>query len=484
MPHVSHLSETGEISTPACVHAAAATTSLCPAFFFRALHHMMRCRDPSLRTGSGDAVDHRLRANSALPRLMGPRVSVVPRSTTTSISVAMVMTVVLLLWNTTPVQADVLSATPATISGATFEGIIPTGAAPRGVSPEVFFDAGSGTYYLYPTWLTPKVYSSKDGITWQEIANASMPSGMDWSIVTLDDGTYRMYLAQSRPGQESNASCSQSRKALVHATSTDLIRWTLQPGELFDDVGCGVPHVLRTSRGDYLLYYNTITDKHGVHIATSSDGLVWQKRSGQVADYEYLADPAPIEMPDGTFLMVASSSLGPSGPAFPGVTQKLILLSSPDGLTWSRNPTAVYGIPGYSVFDPAVKLVNGVLRVWYGYSQGLDTDTSYITTGVLKLGGGLEAPTLRAPGPVRNLRVSALKGAVSVKWQAPADLGNAPDVTYEYQVRAGAWVQTDRTSVTIKRNAKKPITVSVRARNAAGPGAASRVRFPVAQGSP
>lgn len=63
--------------------------------------------------------------------------------------------------------------------------------------------------------------------------------------------------------------------------------------------------------GKYLLYYNTITTKHGMHIQSSDDGIGWRAIPGVISNEETLVDPAPIEMPDGTFLMIASTTGDP-----------------------------------------------------------------------------------------------------------------------------------------------------------------------------
>ena len=66
------------------------------------------------------------------------------------------------------------------------------------VSPDIFYDAASSTYYLYTTGMRIGVYSSKDGTTWAEVPGASTPVGpyFDPSIVAMSDGSYRMYYAK------------------------------------------------------------------------------------------------------------------------------------------------------------------------------------------------------------------------------------------------------------------------------------------------
>jgi len=176
------------------------------------------------------------------------------------------------------------------------------------------------------------------------------------------------------------------KKELRYATSTDLVHWTTQPGAIFGDVGCGVPHVLRKPDGTYLMYHNTITTQHGIHIATSNDGLNWTALSGPLLNNQDLVDPAPIVMPDGTYLMV-SSTTGAGGP------QELQLLSSPDGVTWTLRSTDLYAPAGVSVLDPSVEIVNGQIRVWFGYAPGMDHNNSQIASGILTLGSASAAST-------------------------------------------------------------------------------------------
>ena len=117
----------------------------------------------------------------------------------------------------------------------------------------------------------------------------------------------------------------------------------------------------------------------GVHIGTSSDGLSWALRDGIVANDPGLVDPAPIEMPDGTFLMVGSTLGGP------GNYQYLQILSSPDAVTWTKRTKPLYA-PAASAFDPSVELVDGRIRVWFGYSPSGNFDDAKITDGVVTLG--------------------------------------------------------------------------------------------------
>lgn len=295
-----------------------------------------------------------------------------------------VLTVAMMAAMAAPANAAILSATPATIAGATMAVTVPNGASPPGVSPEVYYDEATATYYLLTTAMPPTEYTSKDGKTWTAVGNARLPMGFDWSIVKMGPSDYRLYFAEAVPGQGGGPPppCTPGSKRLRYATSPDLITWTTQPAVLLDDLGCGVPHVMKTSAGSYFLYFNKRSTKHGVHIGTSSDGLTWAVRDGIIADDEQLVDPAPIQMPDGTFLMIASTTGDPSR----GQLQELQILSSPDALTWTPRSTSLYAPAGHSVLDPSVEIIDGQVRVWFGYADGGDHNSSRIASGVVTLG--------------------------------------------------------------------------------------------------
>ena len=281
----------------------------------------------------------------------------------------------------TPAFADVLSASAETIAGAKFDPIIPGPNAPLGVSPEVYYEEESKTFYLYTTSNPGKIYTSKDGLEWSAVSNYRLPNGFDWSIVKMGASDYRLYYSSIMPNETPVVKCTQQKKAFFYATSTDLLNWTSQPGPLVSDIGCGVPHVLKKADGKYLMYHNTITSQHGMHIQTSDDGIKWTALSGIISNNPSLVDPAPIQMPDGTFLMVASTTGDPRS----GGLQRLQILSSNDGLTWSHRSSDLYAPAGYSVLDPALKLIDGKLRIWHGYTKGNDHMSSHIATGTLTL---------------------------------------------------------------------------------------------------
>lgn len=276
----------------------------------------------------------------------------------------------------------VLTANASTISGATLAATLPNTTSPNGVSPEVYFEETTRTYYMYaPSVPNMKMYSSSDGSSWAQVTGAVLPQGFDPTVIKLGTNNYRMYYGGIAMGAAATVQCSQQRKSLYYATSTDLVTWTQAPGAIFADIGCGVPDILRKPDGTYVMYYVTMDPRHGVHMATSPDGLTWTALSGLHPDTEDIVDPSVIVMPDNTYLMVASDMGG-------GSAQQLHIASSPDGVVWTLRASSLYSPSGISAFDPNLNLINGQLRVWYGYSPKGSYDSSLITNGILTLAAG------------------------------------------------------------------------------------------------
>lgn len=299
----------------------------------------------------------------------------------------------LILGPTAPANADVLSATSTTVSGATLVTAPPAPAAPVGVSPAVTFDGMK--YWL---WIAGQTFTSPDGTTWTPLAGARLPmGGVDWSLVVEGPNSYRMYYADitgARP-------CSPGAKRLRMATSTDLITWTPRPEVLIADIGCGVPHVLKTSSGAYLAYYNLLEPERGVHVATSPDGLAWTQLPGVIANDPDVVDPAAIQMPDGTFLMLGAKHGSPNG------YKGLRILTSPDGRRWSERPQWLATPSGGDALDPALAIVNGSIRVWFPFAADGKIDAARLATGVLSLAPASSTKTVKLGA------ACAKRGAVS-----------------------------------------------------------------------
>lgn len=298
------------------------------------------------------------------------------------------------------------------------------------VSPDVFFRESTGTYYLFTTGAGIGVYASPDGEDWSRVADASTPAGpySDASVIELPDGTFRMYLAERQAG--STLPCSG--KQLRYATSTDLVRWTLQPGTLLADLGCGVPDVVRNG-SDYLLYYVRGGEgiDHGIYRATSADGLAWTTEPGIIAPKD-MVDPSVVKLADGEWLMMTADF--PSGKPTTPFFQKLYVATSPDGRTWDfGDGSPAYAPAGVGAFDPNLVLMpDGQLKAWY--ARGASPETAAVAYGVLSR---QDPPRLMRPGKP----AAAFTGsrAVTLSWAYPAE--GAPPTAFVVQRRQGpTWV--------------------------------------------
>lgn len=326
------------------------------------------------------------------------------------------------------------------------------------VSPDVYYDASTSTYYLYTTGMRIGVYSSADGEAWSEVPGAVTPTGpyFDPSVVKMPDGTYRMYYVY-RAGMGPQP-CSG--KQLKYATSTDLIRWTAQSPVLLDDLGCGVPNVVYTGT-EYRLYYvrGGVGIEHGTYMATSPDGLTWTPTDKLLTPKDFV-DPSVVRLTDGSWLMF-TADFSPTQPPPPGFVQRLYVGTSQDGITWDFDADApVYSAPaGQGAFDPdAVVLPDGSVRAWW--AQGSSADNARVTWGRVTVTEPLPAK----PG---KPKVVTAKTGIKVTWTYPVGVP-APD-GFLVQVQGGSgW--TDVAEVTaasasltwVKVGVKKGATFRVR----------------------
>jgi hypothetical protein len=333
------------------------------------------------------------------------------------------------------------------------------------VSPDIYYDAASVTYYLYTTGMRIGVYSSADGEAWSEVPGASTPSGpyFDPSVVKMPDGTYRMYYVY-RAGMGPKA-CSG--KQLKYATSTDLIRWTAQSPVLLDDLGCGVPNVVYTGT-EYRLYYvrGGVGFAHGTYMATSPDGLTWTPTDKLLTPEDFV-DPSVIKLTDGSWLMF-TADFSKSQPPPPGFVQKLYVGTSPDGVTWDFDADApVYTAPtGQGAFDPdAVVMPDGSVRAWW--SQGTSADNAQVTAGRVTVTPSPGPDPDPVPVAPSKPTVKVGKAGIAVTWTYAAG-APAPD-GFIVQVKSGStWkevARTERTSSSVtwaKVGAKKGMSFGVR----------------------
>ena len=332
------------------------------------------------------------------------------------------------------------------------------------VSPDVFYDAATSTYYLYTTGMRVGVYSSKDGTTWAEVPGASTPSpAFDPSVISVPGG-YRMYFTSpgsSGPGQP----CSG--KQLKYATSTDLVRWTAQPDVLLTDLGCGVPNVVRAGDSDYRLYYvrGGADREHGTYMATSADGLRWTP-TDKIITPKDMVDPSVVRLADGSWLMLTADF--PAGKSAGPFFQKLYAATSADGFRWDfGDSTPLYtGPPGEGAFDPdAVVLPDGSIRAWW--AQGTSPDTARVTAGSVTVSVD-PGPDPEPVAPVAPAKPKATWTSKSLKVTWVYASGAPAPETFDVQVRTtGSWstvatVAGDRAAASIARTKLPKSAFSVR----------------------
>lgn len=335
------------------------------------------------------------------------------------------------------------------------------------VSPDVFYDATSRTYYLYTTGRSVGVYTSPDGESWTAIAGASTPSpAFDPSVISMPDGSYRMYYTSpgsGGPGQP----CSG--KQLKYATSPDLVRWTAQPQVLLTDLGCGVPNVVRAGDSDYRLYYvrGGAGREHGTYMATSTDGLTWTPTDKLITPKD-MVDPSVVRLADGSWLMLTADF--PAGKSAGPFFQKLYAATSADGVEWDfGDSTPLYtGPTGEGAFDPdAVVMPDGSIRAWW--AQGTSPDTARVAAGTVTVSvdpGPGPDPEPVVPVPPAKPKAAWTAKSLKVSW-VYASGAPAPE-SFEVQVRTtGSWstvatVAGDRAASSIARTKLPKSAFSVR----------------------
>ena len=348
------------------------------------------------------------------------------------------------------------------------------------VSPDVFYDAASSTYYLYTTGMRVGVYTSPDGESWTAVAGASTPSpAFDPSVISMPDGTYRMYYTSpgsGGPGQP----CSG--KQLKYATSSDLVRWTARPEVLLTDLGCGVPNVVRAGDSDYRLYYvrGGASREHGTYMATSTDGLTWTP-TDKIITPKDMVDPSVVRLGDGSWLMLTADF--PAGKSAGPFFQKLYAATSSDGFTWDfGDSTPIYTAPtGQGAFDPdAVVLPDGSVRAWW--AQGTSPDTALVSAGTVTVSAD---PEPVGPVPPTKPKATWSSNSLTVSWVYAAG-APAPD-SFEVQVRTtGSWstvttVAGDRAATSIARTKLPKSAFSVRVVAVAGDASAASPATKVAK---
>ena len=80
-----------------------------------------------------------------------------------------------------------------------------------------------------------------------------------------------------------------------------------------------------------------------------------------------------------------------------GSLQQLEILSSPDGLTWTKRSNSLCAPTGARALDPVLKLVDRQLRVWFSYVVGNDYQQARISSALPSLASSSAVAKPAAP---------------------------------------------------------------------------------------
>lgn len=207
--------------------------------------------------------------------------------------------------------------------------------------------------------------------TWQEVGPAVEGGYGDAEIVTLADGTYRMYYTTNP---------ESGRTDIYSSTSTDGVTWTQESG--IRKTASNFADIVKLADGTYRMYFQS-----GMVIksATSTDGLTWTDELGTRIDkietdfnLDGVAAPTTQILDDGSYVMVyRGTELKPYGTQkLPNKdTQVLFYATSTDGLTWTKKGLAVDTrneiFKGLADGPEFVKWDDGTLRLYFWGYKGV-----------------------------------------------------------------------------------------------------------------
>lgn len=191
-----------------------------------------------------------------------------------------------------------------------------------------------------PTTITRSTVTPKNTNEWEEIGAALAGTYADAEIVTLADGTYRMYAA-TQPEVAGN------NLEIYSATSTDGITWTKEAGTRKSMAT--FPDVIKLDNGTYRMNYQ---NSGVIKSATSKDGHTFTNEVGTRIDsandagitFENVAAPSTLKLSDGTYLMVYRGSINEAYAAktVPNKTMGVVMYAtSNDAKTWAKKGLAI-----------------------------------------------------------------------------------------------------------------------------------------------
>jgi hypothetical protein len=207
---------------------------------------------------------------------------------------------------------------------------------------------------------------SADGFTFQKengvrLSGSPGTIACDPTIVNLDEGMrmyYKVASGQGGPGQ--------SIHKIYSATSSDGLNFKTEgvviDSEKTDDRGwASVPEAILLLDGRVRIYYvsDSIESGHGIVSAISIDGLNFVKEDTKLTGF---VDPAVAQLPDGTYLLLASVLPKPPKPGADSFQEGIYGFISEDGIDFSE------AIPVYisrGAIDPSVINMEDKWRIYF-----------------------------------------------------------------------------------------------------------------------
>jgi hypothetical protein len=192
--------------------------------------------------------------------------------------------------------------------------------------------------------------TSVDGVNFDtpKPAYTQKPNMMDPFILRLGDGSFRLY--------------TPVEGKILTAVSADSVSFTRDGNA---DIGryFGMPGALLLP--DNRVRFFTTDGPASIISLISNDGLNFTPESGvriqSPPDYLYIADPEPIRLKDGSYLMLYQVQ-DKTHEGRPEWKAELHLATSTDGFTWITNPTIIE----YGGTSCVVEAPDGTLYIYYG----------------------------------------------------------------------------------------------------------------------
>ena len=265
------------------------------------------------------------------------------------------------------------------------------------LEPSVLYDATQEKYDLWYVDLSNiKRAVSDDGSNWtptavsQSLTNLFSTGVCAGAEVIKTDSGYFMYAGcQNQDGSWYLAlgSSVDGNVWTKHPSSPALTRGA--PGS-WDGLAVTGPHVVTKDSIYYMFYTGNGAAGNQVGLATSTDGVHWEKYGGNpvigddaMGQATTTVGPAGVEAVDGLFYMVLSVKNNANETTYN-------LATSADGISWSfydGNPILGAGTPGTwnssSIGGGTLRYISGTYRFWYCgtdasqiWRMGLATSTS------------------------------------------------------------------------------------------------------------